>query len=195
MNLDRHITKLLGVTLAGCALLTGCEDNPSDDHQGAPLKEAINELSAEAKADLRAADSDEIVGEVHLHASAGGVLVTAEIDDAMPGDHGLHIHEKGDCSDIPGSSMGGHYAPEGNPHALPTETADRHLGDLGNVHVDEGGTGRLEIRIEGASLEEGALHNLMGKSVVLHMGADSGKAEQPAGDSGTPVACGVIEAS
>jgi Cu-Zn family superoxide dismutase len=110
---------------------------------------------------------------------------------------GVHIHEKGDCSDIAGKSMGSHFAPEGDKHALPSEEAEdvRHLGDLGNLEVGQDGKGRLEATIAGATLKSGDRMSFLGKALVVHSGQDSGKARQPAGASGTPMGCGVIEST
>ncbi len=146
-----------------------------------------------AEAELKAADGQKIEGEVEFFASDKGVRIVAELEDAPPGKHGLHVHEKGDCSDIEGKSMGSHFAPEGHQHALPGEAAERHLGDLGNVEINDKGDGRLEITLEKANLKANDPMSLLGKAVVVHSGEDLGKSKQPSGSSGAPIACGVIE--
>src|SRR5690606_22927660 len=109
--------------------------------------------SEEAEADLEAAEGEDIDGDVKLTSTATGVRIVAEVENGKPGKHGFHIHEKGDCSDIKGKSMGGHFNPQNKPHALPAEDAERHLGDLGNIELDQDGNGRLEITMEGATLK------------------------------------------
>jgi Cu-Zn family superoxide dismutase len=148
-----------------------------------------------AEAELKSADGEEIEGEVEFHATADGVRIVAEIEDAPPGKHGIHVHEKDDCSNIEEKSMGGHFAPEGYMHALPSESEKRHLGDLGNVEIDENGKGRLEITIKGANLRPGDKMSLLGRAVVVHGGEDSGRSNQPSGDSGAPIACGPVHRS
>lgn len=148
--------------------------------------------SAEAK--MGAAPGQTVKGALSFEQNAQGVRVTGQLN-ANPGPHGFHVHEKGNCSDIPGKSMGDHFAPDGHAHALPAEGSDRHLGDLGNIVMDANSTAHVDFVIVGANLKQGDAHSLLGKSVVLHAGEDSGKAHQPAGDSGVPIACGVIEAS
>src|SRR5262249_60874191 len=64
----------------------------------------------------------------------GGTKVEIWIENATPGSHGLHIHEKGDCSAPDATSAGGHFNAESNPHAGPTD-AKHHNGDLGNIEV------------------------------------------------------------
>ena len=147
----------------------------------------------EAEAEIKPAKGSKLEGEVELKETADGVEIVAKIKDASPGMHGFHIHEKGDCSDIPGKSMGGHFNPDGKAHMLPHEGGERHLGDLGNIEVGDDGEGTLKFTLKGASLKDGDSHSLLARSFVVHEGKDSGQGKQPAGDSGTPVACGVIE--
>src|SRR5690606_31054686 len=104
---------------------------PSDTVQ--QPQQAGQEQVQHAKAELKAAEGQDIEGNVELFSTADGVRIVAEVEDATPGKHGLHIHERGDCSNIMGESMGGHFAPEKQQHALPAEGSDRHLGDLGNI--------------------------------------------------------------
>src|SRR5207253_1380476 len=40
-----------------------------------------------------------------------GLGVHVEVENAAPGLHGVHIHEKGDCNDPKAMSAGGHYNP------------------------------------------------------------------------------------
>jgi superoxide dismutase, Cu-Zn family len=141
---------------------------------------------------LEHAPGQEVQGDLKFEKLADGVRVSGMIE-ASPGVHGFHVHEKGDCSDIPGKSMGNHFAPDGHIHALPTETSERHLGDMGNVVVEANGKGKIDFVIVGATLTASDAHSLLGKAVVLHAAQDSGKAEQPAGDSGVPIACGIIK--
>src|SRR6187399_170563 len=108
---------------------------------------------ARATAELKAVDGQEVEGKATFYETADGVRVIAEIEDAKPGKHGFHVHETGDCSDIKGKSMGGHFAPDHHQHALPAEGGTKHLGDLGNVEVNEKGDARVEITIAGANLE------------------------------------------
>ena len=183
--------------------------NPTDaSNQGepgiAPADGTIGQSSAqkekpsdddrrEAEADLKPAEGVKLKGDVELKESAEGVEIFAEIKDATPGLHGFHIHEKGDCSDIPGKSMGAHFNPDAKLHRLPGEGSERHLGDLGNVTVGDDGKGQSKFTVTGASLKEGDSHSLLGKSFVVHASQDMGQGQQPAGDSGQPVACGIIE--
>jgi Cu-Zn family superoxide dismutase len=108
-------------------------------------------------------------------------MMRAEINGATPGRHGIHIHENGDCGDA-GKAAGGHWNPQGVPHAGPTSQV-RHAGDLGNIEVNAAGVGTLELNLP--------KQDLVGKAVILHQAADD-LTTQPSGNSGDPVGCGVI---
>ena len=208
------------VTAAGISLCVACDKNdkePSSDpsvergleaqqevgnvpEEGAQPVEDSPALApggpaeiAKAETELKAAEGQDIEGEIDFEDTGSGVRVIAKIEDAEPGEHGIHVHEKGDCSDIVGKSMGAHFDPESHDHALPAEGKVRHLGDLGNIQVNQDGDGKLDITIDQANLRDGDPMSLLGKALVIHKGRDSGKSSQPAGDSGTPIACGVIK--
>lgn len=167
--------------------------SPVEPPKPAATASARVDDEADAKAELKAADGEETEVEAKFYAVEGGVRVVAEVEDAKPGKHGFHVHEKGDCSDLKGKSMGGHFSPEAHDHALPTEPGTKHLGDLGNVTVDDKGDGRVEITVPGATLEPNDSKSFLGKALVFHLSEDTGKKNQPSGDSGDPIACGVIE--
>ena len=121
----------------------------------------------------------------------GGVKVRVQVAGAPPGKIATHVHEKGDCSAPDGASAGGHFNPANLPHALPT-TAERHLGDLGNIDIGADGTGSTEIVIKGASLKEGDPSSFLGRAIIVHAKQDDGG--QPVGNAGGRIGCGVIAA-
>jgi Cu-Zn family superoxide dismutase len=129
-------------------------------------------------------------GKATLTEVEGGVKVALSVEGVKPGgDHGAHIHEKGDCSAPDGASAGGHFNPQGNDHGLPT-VAKRHLGDLGNLVIGKDGKGSLEITIPGANLKAGDPNSFAGKSIIVHAKKDDGG--QPTGNAGGRIGCGVI---
>ena len=121
---------------------------------------------------------------------AGGVKTEVWIENATPGTHGLHIHEKGDCSAPDATSAGGHFNPAGHPHAAPADQA-RHNGDLGNIEVGADGKGHLEITSDLLTVSPGP-DSVIGKSVIFHEKADDLKT-QPTGNAGARYGCGVIQ--
>lgn len=184
---------MLKRTLIICSMIlpwsAACGRNPS---------QAPGEVTTrEAKVELQSAEGSNIRGEATFREEDGGVKVTLQVHDASVGQKGVHIHQNGDCSNIPGKSMGGHFSPGDKQHALPEEAASdaHHLGDMGNIKVGDDGSGLLEFLIKNASLLKGDTRSLIGRALVVHEGMDHGMAEQPSGGSGQPIACGVIEES
>jgi Cu-Zn family superoxide dismutase len=122
--------------------------------------------------------------------SGDDVEVTGDIENLTPGKHGFHVHDKGDCSAPDASSAGGHFNPTHQHHGGPT-TSERHTGDLGNIEANK--DGKAHVQWKGKMSLTGA-DSIIGKSVVVHEKEDDLKTD-PAGNSGTRVACGVIEAA
>jgi Cu-Zn family superoxide dismutase len=131
-----------------------------------------------------------LTGTATLTETADGVKVRVELDNVPPGEHGAHVHEKGDCSAPDGSSAGGHFNPASHPHALP-ENTPRHLGDLGNVSVSGDGKGTIDIVATGANLKEGDPNSFLGKAIIVHEKKDDGG--QPTGNAGGRIGCAVIQ--
>ncbi|HEY7368518.1 MAG TPA: superoxide dismutase family protein, partial [Thermoanaerobaculia bacterium] len=121
--------------------------------------------------------------------STGGVRVVVQIENAPPGVHGLHIHEKGDCSAPDASSAGGHFNPGTMPHAGPHDP-QRHAGDLGNIEIWKDGKGKLEITTDLLTVRPGP-NSVVGRAVIFHEKADDLKT-QPTGNAGGRLACGVV---
>ena len=169
-------------------------DVPAAAPASAP-QEGADKLDIGGLADAAAKSELKVDGHPSMKANArfeqveSGVKVLVEVEGAPPGKKGVHIHQKGDCSNIAGKSMGEHFAPKNEPHGLP-EAPHHHIGDLGNMEVDQNGKGKLEILAEGANLEQQDAVSFLGRAIVIHEGEDKGT--QPSGDSGTPMACGVI---
>lgn len=169
-------------------------------HQDEPNIEQVGRTGAgkregrTATAEFKSLPGVKLKGSAELEEVEGGVRVKVSVEHPKLSVHGVHVHEKADCSDIAGKSMGGHFAPDGKQHALPG-FAPHHLGDLGNMTVHKFGKGELEITVPHATLEEGGSHSFLGRSLVIHADQDEGRRAQPAGDSGKPIACAPITAS
>ena len=121
--------------------------------------------------------------------SNGKTRAEVTITGATPGSHGLHIHEKGDCSAPDAASAGGHFNAAGNPHAGPTDV-QRHNGDLGNIEIGSDGKGSLTIETDMLTVDPGP-NCVIGKAVIFHEKADDLKT-QPTGAAGARFGCGVV---
>lgn len=144
-----------------------------------------------AVAVLHPTEGHKVNGNVTITQSGKGAELTVTVNGLEPGPHGFHIHEFGDCTAADGSSAGDHYDLRDHPHGAP-DSPKRHLGDLGNIVADAGGTARATIRSDSITL--GGPGSVLGRSFVVHQKADD-FTTQPAGASGERLACGVIGAA
>jgi superoxide dismutase, Cu-Zn family len=143
-----------------------------------------------AAANLEPKSGSRVTGTVMFTKMGNEVQVVADIQNLTPGKHGFHLHEKGDCSAADASSAGGHFNPTHQHHGGPN-TAERHVGDLGNLEADASGKAHLDWK---GKMNLSGADSIIGKSVVVHEKADDLKTD-PAGNSGARIACGVINAA
>src|SRR3974390_877740 len=110
----KHLSRTLLASLI-CAASTVClrgADAP-------PVQKAIAVLHPTA--------GQHCQGVVRFTQDGDSVKVVADLEGLTPGQkHAFHIHQFGDCSAPDAMSAGGHYNPEGHPHALPDGTNPRH---------------------------------------------------------------------
>jgi superoxide dismutase, Cu-Zn family len=139
---------------------------------------------------LEAKSGSKLAGKAVLTETEGGVHVVLTVTGLGAGDHGAHVHEKGDCSSPDGKSAGGHFNPQSKDHGLPGADK-RHLGDLGNITIGKDGKGSLDITAPGANLKDGDPMSFVGRAIIVHAKKDDGG--QPVGNAGDRVGCGVIK--
>jgi superoxide dismutase, Cu-Zn family len=135
------------------------------------------------------------LGTVTFMDSAGGLVITPKLSGLPPGEHGFHIHEKGECG--PGMNQGkpaagflaaGHYDPaHTKKHLGPLSTAG-HRGDLPVLVVDGQGNATQAVTAPHLTVAE-----IRGRSVMIHAGGDNySDTPLPLGGGGARIACGVI---
>lgn len=139
---------------------------------------------------IEAKSGSKLSGKAVLTETEGGVHVVLTLEGLEPGEHGAHVHEKGDCSAADGASAGGHFNPASKDHGLPGADK-RHLGDLGNITIAKDGKGSLDITAPGANLKAGDPNSFVGRAIIVHAKKDDGG--QPTGNAGGRVGCGVIK--
>ena len=169
--------KRFTILAASLAALSGCAFLP-------PVPIAATQLSP--------TEGNTASGTATFVERAGKVMVDGRFKGLTPGQHGIHIHEKGDCSAPDAMSAGGHYNPTGEPHGAP-DSAKRHGGDFGNLTADANGEATLSATLDTSRFGIGSLstNTIAGKALVIHADPDD-LTSQPAGNSGKRVACGVI---
>ena len=134
---------------------------------------------------LRNAAGDTI-GKVILTEAPRGVLVRIEVTGLAPGWHGLHFHEKADCSKADFTTAGGHAHGGGDRiHGLLSPKANE-TGDLPNLYVNDQGVGMTEVFTGLTNLRD--LRSGDGSAVIIHANADD-HLTQPIGGAGPRVAC------
>lgn len=134
------------------------------------------------------------VGKVTLRDGNSGVLLRIEATGLTPGWHGLHLHEKGDCTDAAdGFKASGAHQGHGHGalHGL-LNPAGPEDGDLPNLYAAADGAAHAEIFIAGVKIVD--LVDGDGTAILIHEGEDDHQS-QPIGGAGARVACGAIEKS
>lgn len=161
-------------------LLAACQTTPPPD----PLK---------ASAQLRPTKGSKTIGEATFEEQGDKLVrVVVFVQGLKPGqEHGIHIHEKGDCSAPDAMSAGGHFNPLGKPHGHPGG-AERHAGDLPALKANKEGRANIHADVDIITLTPGPT-SIIGRALVVHADPDDFKT-QPTGNSGARIACGVIGA-
>lgn len=137
-------------------------------------------------------DGDSL-GTIEVMEEADGLGLTVLLEGLPPGEHGLHIHEKGDCTPPDFTSAGNHFNPDGNKHGL-LHPEGAHAGDLPNIIADENGMVDYELKAPNLTLKKGEKNSLLqkdGTAIIITESKDDGMT-QPSGDSGKRIACGKI---
>jgi Cu-Zn family superoxide dismutase len=168
------------VLLIAASLLAAGFQCPGGQAQG---------MSHSALAILRPTKGSKVRGTVRLNEIPPKVHIIADVTGLSPGKHGLHIHEKGDCSSPDASSAGNHFNPGNMAHGGP-DASEHHTGDLGNIEADANGRAHyyrtvnfLEIAVDPNTID--------GKAIIVHAQEDD-LHSQPGGNAGARLACGII---
>ena len=160
-------------------LLAACQTTPQEELR--------------ATAQLQPTKGNKTIGEATFEQVGDKVRVVVFVQGLKPGqEHGLHIHEAGDCSSGDGMSTKGHFNPHGKPHAH-HGTTERHAGDLPSLKANKAGRANVQIDLDVITLRPGAA-NIVGRGLIVHANPDDYKT-QPTGNAGARIACGVIRAN
>jgi len=135
------------------------------------------------------------VGTAEIRAFGNGVRIDVNVSQLPPGTHGIHIHNVGKCEGPAFTSSGPHFNPASKKHGKDNPEGP-HAGDLLNVEVNSEGVGKASLVNPQVTLGGGpdSLFHEGGTSLVIHANSDDYKTD-PAGNSGSRIACGVIEKS
>jgi superoxide dismutase, Cu-Zn family len=183
------------VAIAG--LMVGCA--PQQPEGDATVTGRVQQTPGEgeerrAVAMLEGRSGSKMTGTATFTEANGQVTLVVEVQ-GVEGDQKLraiHIHEFGDCSDPEGESAGGHWNPLDQAHGRLSHTEEAHLGDIGNIEIDETGRGSLQFTTDKWTIGTGANNDIVGKSLIVHIGSDDFET-QPTGGAGDRIGCGVIQ--
>ena len=146
-----------------------------------------------ATAQLQPTKGSKTFGEATFEQVGDKVRVVIFVQGLKPGqEHGLHIHEAGDCSSGDGMSAKGHFNPFGKPHGH-HGSAERHAGDLPSLKGNKEGRANIQADLDVITLAPGPA-SIIGRGLIVHADPDDYKT-QPTGNAGARIACGVIQAS
>ena len=161
---------------AAAFLLTACATAPVE-----PLR---------ATAQLQPTKGSKTIGEATFEEVNGKVHAVIYVQGLKPGqEHGLHIHEVGDCSSGDGMSTKGHFNPYGKPHAH-AGTPERHAGDLPVLKAAKNGRAKVDVMLDVITIAPGPA-SIVGRGLIVHADPDDYRT-QPTGNAGARIACGVI---
>jgi len=135
------------------------------------------------------------LGTVTFADSTQGLTITPKLSGLPPGDHGFHIHQKGDCGPgmnqgkaAAGFAAGGHFDPAQTKKHLGPLSTDGHRGDLPVLVVDSRGDATATIVAPHLTVDQ-----IRGRSIMIHAGGDNySDTPAPLGGGGARIACGVI---
>ena len=155
---------------------------------------AILALFPAQAADLKGANG--ATGTITLTPGPKGVLVRIDAKGLPAGWHGVHFHEKGDCSDAKFTTAGAHvHAATPAIHGLLNPAAS-HAGDLPNIFVGADGSAMVELYSTLVTASGDGAHPALldadGAAVVIHASPDD-YTSQPIGGAGDRIACAVLK--
>jgi Cu-Zn family superoxide dismutase len=161
---------------AASVLLAACQTTPMEGPR--------------ATAQLQPTKGNKTFGEATFEQVGDKVRVVIFVQGLKPGQqHGLHIHEVGDCSSGDGMSTKGHFNPYGKPHAQHT-SPDRHAGDLPALTASKEGRANVQVDLDIITVTAGPA-SVVGRGLIVHADPDDYRT-QPTGNAGARIACGVI---
>lgn len=139
-------------------------------------------------------NSQKVSGVVYLEEYGDLTLIQGKVKGLKPnGTHAIHIHEFGDLTEGC-TSCCAHYNPFNMNHGGP-KSADRHVGDLGNITANAEGVAEFTISDDLVKLS--GPYSVIGRSIVIHEDPDDfglgGHSDSlKTGHAGKRLVCGII---
>lgn len=167
--MNHYASVIIVVLFVLISCVVGCEIIPP---------EVITTESVEkvAIANITAVDGSNLMGTATFTETEMGVHTVIEIHNATTGLHASHLHIGSDCADV-----GPHWHPMSVPAGtvgIPVAEARLDLppigiGEIGNIPVDENGTGVLEFTTPFWSIGGEPNNDILGKLILVHETGDT----------------------
>ena len=166
--MNHYISAIIVVLFVLIFCVVGCEFIPPEVITTEPVEKV-------AIANITAVDGSSLTGTATFTEAEMGVHAVIEIQNTTPGLHASHLHI-GNCADV-----GPHWHPMGVPTGnigIPVaeatlETPPIGIGEIGNIPVDENGTGVLEFTTPSGQLAEIRGTDILGKLILIHETGDT----------------------
>jgi superoxide dismutase, Cu-Zn family len=178
---------MVAAVMIGLLVVTGSALAGKEKEKKAAATQTMPTGKASAAIEARSGSSLSGTAEFMMH--GGMMMITVNLKGAPPGQHAVHIHEKGDCSAPDATSAGGHFNPGGHQHGAP-DAKEHHAGDLGNMTVAADGSGSVMVHTDQLTLE--GSNSVLGHAIIIHEKSDD-FVTQPTGNAGGRIGCGVIK--
>jgi Cu-Zn family superoxide dismutase len=146
---------------------------------------------APVKGDIEAKSGSAIKGTYEITQKGKEVKLVVKVTGAPEGEHAVHVHENGDCSDPDGKKAGGHWNPGNEAHGQ-WGKEHHHMGDVGNMKVGKDGKGEITLTTDKWTLNAGdPKTDVNGHAIIVHEKVDD-FTTQPTGNAGNRIGCGVL---
>lgn len=145
----------------------------------------------QAHADIAPVPGSSVSGRLTVAPYGDGIRISGTLQGfPREGEFAFHIKEQGDCHlETLGSSR--IFNPHGARHGRYAR-GEHMLGDMDNLTVDATLSTTINRSIQGVTLGGGHYDDIANRILVVHESPDD-YTTQPAGNSGRPIACGVVE--
>lgn len=141
------------------------------------------------------------VGQATFTEAPTGVLIRLEFSGGRlaPGWHGLHLHERGDCSDFGAGfqASGGHLALNHRVQHGLLNRRGPESGDLPNIFASPSGLFGAELFSPFVTMHSARIGNRLplldsdGSALLIHEATDNHR-DPPIGNAGARVACAAL---
>lgn len=192
--------KRLGLLALGALFITtySCKDVKKDAKEASKeVTTAVQDMNREMQERtmtviMEPKSDSKVKGDITFTQKGNKVIMVTHLSGLTPGEHAIHLHEKGDCSAPDGKSAGGHWNPTNEDHGKWGSPNGYHRGDIGNLTADSDGNATMTFETDEWCIGcDDSEKNILGKGVIVHQGPDD-FISQPSGDAGERISCGAI---